>query len=206
MKKIIVLVSILLNLSCAFGLEKVNPRGNYDFEDGYAVVVLNGKCGVINKNLEICVKPTYETASNLGDGFFFVCDSKYSKFIIDAAGNRVNKEDIRRAHHGFDGKIPVEGYHDEEAGDTRIFDAKTGEFSEILPNLWILVGFYNDIACFSTRNVENKLKCVLVNTRLERVVDMEFDYFKQRNSSTGTWIMLENDKEVKIDKNGKLIQ
>lgn len=201
MRKFIVFVVFMISISCCFA------NDIYEFEDGYAAVMDSNNCfGIIDENHKYVVEPQYWTMQNLGEGYFFVCDKSYSKYVIDTSGKRVTNKDISRAYHASGGKIPVEGYENDEAGFTRIFDVKTKKISEILPNLWIYAGFYNGIACFSTKNDRNLLKVVLVNSDLKRVVDMEFDLFEHRDSVTGNWYLKAGNQEYVIDKNGKLIQ
>lgn len=201
MKKIIASVLLIANMVCFYAAGK-----DYDFEDGYAVAEESGKYGVVNQDKKYCVEPIYETMQNLGEGYFFVTDKKYDKYIIDSTGKRLFDKRMKRAYHCSNGKIPVEGYDEDGAGDTRIFDVKTNKIGELIPNLWIYAGFFNDIGCFSTKNSQNKLKAVLVDTSLNRVIDMEFDDFEYRDFATGKWYMSLGGKKYVIDADGKLIQ
>lgn len=210
MKKLIVLILLIVEFSFVFANGKKFNKASgvlYEFEDGYAVVSnLQNKFGIVNDRFEYSVDPQYESMQNLGEGYFFVCDRDYSKYVIDSFGKRVTDKKIRRAYHCSGGKIPVEGYEDEEAGITRIFDVKKRKFSEILPNLWIYAGFYDGIACFSTKNSENLLKVVLINSDLKTVNNMEFDLFEHRDPVTGNWFMKIGEQEYVYDKSGRLIQ
>ena len=184
----------------------------YDFSEGLAGFVKNGKVGVINKNGEIVVSPLYDANLRYGkkatsfdnailfiDGMALV--SKNSKHgFIDKNG----KETISCT---FDGANSFsEGYAVVRKGEKYGVIDKTGK--QIVPYKYDNIGDFSD----GMASVESNEKIGYINSKGEEIVPVK--YFNKYNEFLGSYdfndglalIAIEDDEYGKfgyINKSGK---